>query len=103
MEAPTVDHLRREWSQVEAAFRSYVMNLVDRDLDEVRRYASRNSTQEFTNPLWVMLFQAANHAMQHRTEIAYHLAGLGRSTGNLDFVIYHADLTNAMGSETCGT
>lgn len=90
---PDLAAVRARWAQIEQDTRQFVAGL-----DEVALHKDINYTntkgQAFAYPLWQLMLQQANHATQHRSEIAMILTELGYSPGWLDFIKY-LDETNA--------
>ncbi len=85
---PTVDVLRPAWEAVMAERRAFVGGLSADDLRAPLVY--RNSQgKEFNMPLWQPLFQAANHAADHRGHVSVMLSDLGQPPVQaLDFIAW---------------
>jgi len=87
-DVPAFDDLVRRWSELDAKAQAFFIAVADVDLNTLLTYASARSPREFTNPLWAVMTQRAGHHHQHLTEVAMALAGMGYSTGDLDFILY---------------
>jgi uncharacterized damage-inducible protein DinB len=83
----TIDDLSTRWSATADETHSFLAQLPDSEIDKELHYTS-NAGQEYANPVWAVLTHMANHAMQHRSEIALMVTKFGHSPGNLDFIIY---------------
>lgn len=85
-----VDSLRQDWLTVDAATHEFVNTLNAQRLDEIVHYVNSKGEPN-AYALWQILFHQANHAGQHRGEIAMVLTGFGHSPGWLDY-LYFLDL-----------
>ncbi len=83
----TLGEVRQYWNEVEAHTHAYVDAIDEADLDRVIEYTNTKG-KNFKYPLWQMLLHQANHAAQHRSEVALMLTQLGQSPGDLDFLRY---------------
>lgn len=79
--------IHSEWERVDGATRAFVAGLDEDTLDTVIHYLN-SAGEPNAYPLWQMLFHQANHAMQHRSEVAMLLTSCGYSPGWLDFLYY---------------
>lgn len=86
----TAVHAR--WQEVEARTQTFVAGLSEDALGEVIHMTDR-SGRVWSYTLWQMMAHQANHAMQHRSEVAVMLTQFGHSPGDLDFLDY-IDLIN---------
>ena len=86
-ETPDLPALRTRWDAVERDTQAFVAALQDDDLARVVPYVNLRG-ERWAYPLWQQLVQQVNHATQHRSEAAARLTQLGRSPGDLDFLIY---------------
>jgi uncharacterized damage-inducible protein DinB len=84
---PTVGALTRRWAEVEAAQRDFLRTLKDDDLTRRMEYRFRDGTPASAT-IWELLTIVYTHSVQHRSEAAEALTVVGRSPGNLDFVVY---------------
>ena len=83
----TLAAIKTRWDEVYEEERAYLGGLTESDLNRTLTY--RNSRgQEFTDPVGLLLVHVANHATQHRSEVALNLTALGHSPGNLDVIVY---------------
>jgi uncharacterized damage-inducible protein DinB len=86
---PTSATLYQHWLVIDQAAQAFLAGLDEAALAMIRAYI--NSQGEPNRyPIWQMLYHQANHAMQHRSEIALLLTQLGHSPGWLD-VLYYLD------------
>jgi uncharacterized damage-inducible protein DinB len=87
---PDLAALRARWSEVERETAAFVAGLDDAAL--AREVAYLNTAGErWAYPLWQQMLHQANHATQHRSEVAMVLTRFGQSPGWLDF-LYWVDL-----------
>ncbi len=84
---PDLPAVRRHWAAVEAETQAFVASLDEAALARIVAY-SRTGGQPRRHPLWQLLLHQANHATQHRSEIAALLTGFGHSPGDLDLIVY---------------
>jgi uncharacterized damage-inducible protein DinB len=84
---PDVAAIRARWKAVEAETRGFVSDLTDDDLGRVIAYVNFQG-ETWAYPLWQQMLHQANHATQHRAEVAAVLTRLGHSPGWLDLLIY---------------
>ncbi len=66
---------------------AFVDKQSDEQLQDVVRYTN-GAGQKNAFYMWQILFHQANHAMQHRSEVALLMTSMGHSTGELDFGFY---------------
>lgn len=69
-----------------AALHELLNSYDDDTLNESFTFTRRD--QQGSAQRWQIFFQLANHAMQHRAEIATILTDYGYSPGDLDFILY---------------
>lgn len=81
---PDLATLVTVWRSIDAAMNEYIGGLTEAELAEVIRYRD-GSGQENAYTRGQMLFHQANHAAQHRSEVALILTQLGYSTGDIDY------------------
>lgn len=83
----TLGVLRDYWEGVETHTQAFV-NAIDEDnLGSVINYTTTKG-KPFSQILWELMLHQANHATQHRSEVALLLTQLGHSPGDLDLIIY---------------
>jgi uncharacterized damage-inducible protein DinB len=75
------------WAVIEADTQSFVKGVTEDDLARVIHYINSQGTP-CAYPLWQMMVHQANHAAQHRSEVAVMLTQFGFSPGGLDFLVY---------------
>lgn len=80
----SVDQLAAVWRQVNAATQATLNQLRDEDFAQVIRFKGRDG-QDVARVRWQILIHQANHAAQHRAEVALILTQLGFSTGDIDY------------------
>ncbi len=84
---PDIATLGSRWSAVEAETLAFVAGLGEHDLGRVVAYVNLQG-ETWAYPLWQQLLHQANHATQHRSEVAAQLTRFGRSPGWLDFLVF---------------
>ena len=84
---PDVAAIRARWAAVEGETRAFVAGLREADLGRVVAYVNLQG-ETWAYPLWQQLLHQANHATQHRSEVAAALTRFGHSPGWLDFLVY---------------
>ncbi len=84
--------IRDAWMAIDADTRDFVEGLDEADLSETVSYVNSQGRPN-AYPLWQILVHQANHAAQHRSEVALVLTRFGHSPGWLDF-LYYLDLHN---------
>jgi uncharacterized damage-inducible protein DinB len=84
---PDLAAVRSRWEEVDSAMVRFVNQLTFYDLDRYVSYVnSLDETWEYQ--IWQMLLHQANHATQHRSELATMLTAYGHSPGWLDLMIF---------------
>ena len=86
-DALTFDALRARWAAAEAALQAALATLTDEALVETLDYRTTRGTP-MRDTRWKLLVHAVNHGTQHRAEAAVALTALGRSPGDVDYIIY---------------
>lgn len=81
---PDLAALVTAWRSIDGAMNEYVGGLTEAELGEVIRYTD-GAGQENAYTRGQMLFHQANHAAQHRSEVALLLTQMGHSTGDIDY------------------
>jgi uncharacterized damage-inducible protein DinB len=84
---PDLKALVARWAEQERALRTYLAGIQEAELDSSFSYRSTDG-REYTTPLWQTLLHLANHSTQHRAEAAAELTRLGRSPGDIDYMVY---------------
>ena len=75
------------WQGENEKLKDWVDGLSSEELEE-RVTLRRPDGGEIVMARWQMLMQLFTHSIQHRSEAAAMLTGLGHSPGNLDFVFF---------------
>ena len=88
---PGADHPLPPWREAfaasHAALRRYVEPLKDGDFDRVVAYTLQSGATR-RQPLGDLVTHLVNHGTQHRAETGLLLERLGRSPGDLDYVVF---------------
>ena len=84
---PTLDALTERWAAEEKAAREFLEHLTDNQLETDVTFTRRDGVV-VSQPIWQVLTTSHQHTLQHRAEAAEALTMIGRSPGNLDFIIY---------------
>ena len=82
---PSLRSLRSRWDDEDRLFLRFLGSLTDRQLAGTVTYKWRRARPR-TRPLWHIVLHVANHATQHRSELAMFLTAKKLSPGNLDFL-----------------
>lgn len=88
---PTVASVLYRWRQVEARVHDFLSTLRDADLERVVEFTVARGLSH-SMPVWQLLHHAAIHGVHHRGQIAVLLRTLGHAPGNVDILIYYAEL-----------
>jgi len=83
--------VRNRWQEIEAETRAFVAGLDEQKLQQVISYTTTEGYPR-SNPLWRPVFHQLNHSTAHRSEAAVMLTNFGHSPGDLDYVIYLAEI-----------
>ena len=84
---PDIPSLRAFWKEEDVQLIDYVRSLTDEQIVQEVQYSWPRARPR-TQTLWHILAHIVNHGTHHRSEAGQYLATLGRSPGNLDFIIY---------------
>jgi uncharacterized damage-inducible protein DinB len=84
---PTIEALTERWAAEEKVTRAFLENLTEDQLAAEKTFKRRDGV-EVTQVVWHMLTTVHQHSLQHRAEAAEALTKMGRSPGNLDFIVY---------------
>lgn len=88
---PGADHPLPPWREAfatsHAALRGYVAPLEDDDFERVVTYTLQSGVTRH-QPLADLVAHLVNHGTQHRAEIGLLLERIGRSPGDLDYVMF---------------
>ncbi len=75
------------WQEEEDKMKGFVAGLGEDDLERWVEYQKTNGEKE-GNTLWKVLVHVVNHGTQFRGEAGVALSWLGRSPGDLDFILF---------------
>ncbi len=89
---PDLAALRARWAEAEDETTRYLAGIDESDLDRAISYVNA-AGETWRYPLWQVLLHQANHATQHRSEVALLLTEAGHSPGDLDFLRYFDNLS----------
>ena len=88
---PSPEELSRPWPEVyaetHAALRTFVGGLTDHTAAATLRYTDMRGTA-YETPLDQTIIHVVNHGTAHRAETGLLLERLGRSPGDLDYVLF---------------
>lgn len=79
--------IRTRWNQVESETQDFITACTESDLTRLVKYRNFQN-EEWSYPLWQQMLHQANHATQHRSEVAMVLSAWGYSPGSLDFLYF---------------
>jgi uncharacterized damage-inducible protein DinB len=82
---PTLASLRRRSVEEDRLLLSFVRSLSARRLNSTVSYSWGRALPR-RRPLWQILIHIINHGTHHRSEVGRHMATLGKSPGDLDFI-----------------
>jgi uncharacterized damage-inducible protein DinB len=84
---PDLESLSSQWEKLEQETHDFVFSRTEADL--LRAGSLRNfRDKECSYPLWQQMLHQANHATQHRSEVAVILTGWDSSPGSMDFLFF---------------
>ena len=78
---------RTYWQEEDAALIKYVTSLSAAALNETVQFSWAQARPR-SRTLWHILAHVVNHGSIHRSEMGQYMATLGRSPGNMDFIMY---------------
>jgi uncharacterized damage-inducible protein DinB len=79
--------IRNRWAEVDAEMQRLIAGLTQDELARLISYVNFQG-ETWTYPLWQLLLHQANHATQHRSEVALRMTEFDHSPGWLDFLVY---------------
>jgi uncharacterized damage-inducible protein DinB len=88
---PDLASIRYRWREIEDHTKQFITNLDSNQLSEDVVYLNTSGVQ-WVYPLWQLMIHQVNHATQHRSEVALMLTHFGHSPGELDLLLYYAQL-----------
>ena len=87
-EFPTVASIEQRWGVVERSMRQYLAGLSEDFLARPLTYTNMKG-ENWTYPLWRMLFHLINHQTYHRGQVTTLLRQVGAEPRPIDFLIAH--------------
>jgi uncharacterized damage-inducible protein DinB len=84
---PDFSSLHSHWDDLDRQTYEYVFTRSDEDLARTGSYRNFRG-EEWSYPLWQMMVHQANHATQHRSEVAVFLSAWGCSPGQMDYLFF---------------
>jgi uncharacterized damage-inducible protein DinB len=88
---PTVESLTETWDKVEKYVRGFLSNLKDEDLVREIEFNIGGSERR-TMRLGYLMQHAGIHGVHHRAQVALLVRMLGYEPGNVDLLVYYADV-----------
>jgi uncharacterized damage-inducible protein DinB len=88
---PTLELIVETWSKVEAHMRAFLSTLDDSDLARVVQFAIAGGEPR-AMPVGQLLQHGANHGVHHRGQVALLMRMLGLTPGNVDLLLYDAEV-----------
>lgn len=82
-----IETLRREWPEVQAAWRRWAEPLRDEDPSTVLVYSDLRGRQ-WRQPLWQVVLHVVNHSTHHRGQVSGFLRAMGHKPPALDFIAF---------------
>ena len=96
---PDLAAIPARWEEIETDTQGFIAALTEADLSRTITYTNTRG-QRWMYALWQMMVHQANHATQHRSEIAALLTAIGHSPGDRDFLVYLDRQNEARRSDT---
>jgi uncharacterized damage-inducible protein DinB len=84
---PGLAEIARRWQLQETHMRAFLASLSETDLSANCSYTTTKG-KIYVTPRSQLLLHLVNHETQHRAEAALLATALGRSPGDLDFIVY---------------
>lgn len=92
---PNLDDVYGAWQELDAETRAFFEHLSDDDMRREYTVTFPWTGQTVTYTLAQMMLHVANHATQHRSEVAAMLTGFDCSPGYLDLLFFLAEQQSA--------
>jgi len=86
-EFPSLEALRRRWSEIERDVRGFAGGLADHALARPVTYSNLKG-ETWSYPLWRLLHHLLNHQSYHRGQVTSQLRQLGVTPTPVDFLLY---------------
>jgi uncharacterized damage-inducible protein DinB len=87
---PTLESVRRRWSEVERSLLEYIAALTQQDLDRVISHKTLAGVPQAA-PLWQMLQHLVNHGTYHRGQVATMLRQLDAKPISTDLILFYRE------------
>jgi uncharacterized damage-inducible protein DinB len=84
---PTFEALRTRWEAEDARLMKFAGQVTDEKLYSRFKYVATEG-EPHERALWEAMMHVVDHGIQHKTEAAAILTGMGHSPGDLDLIVY---------------
>jgi uncharacterized damage-inducible protein DinB len=91
---PTLESLRRRWSEIERNLLDYVAALTPEDIERVLHHKTTSGAPQAA-PLGQMLQHLVNHGTYHRGQVATLLRQLGAKPNSTDLILFYRERAGA--------
>lgn len=88
---PDLASVRARWEEIEVEALAFLAEVGEEKLQAVISYTTTEGDKR-AYPMWQPIFHQVNHSTAHRSEAAVMLTNFGHSPGDLDYVVYLAEM-----------